>query len=587
MKVLNFILILTFFFSLTGTSYAQSSGGNNPTEKLSKPAKKAWSVGASGGAAWLFSDIKYEIKGYGVNVNINKVLSNSLAIRLRAGFGNAYGLNDLPALGHMVSNNTALNGTLDKRVNYDSPVVKDVYNNYKMDYINGFVEGIYYLPFGDFRSNPQQKLKIYVFAGAGGMAFNTKMDQLDANGAMYDYTNINKLDKKDRIAALKKMLDGTYETSAEIDKNHDKQFMSRSILLSLEGGAGLNYRISSRLDIYLEGAYTYTRSDLLDGSRWQIDGALTGNNDAIGLMSLGFNYRFGKAENIYWFDNPEAMHYKVTLQNKRKIEQLSTDADGDGVADYFDKDPETPSGISVDGSGKPIDTDRDGIPDYLDKEPFSDKSAVVDSVGSALDTDGDGVPDHRDLEPNTPATVLVNFQGKTIKIPEAAKSDKTGSVTPLGFIPVVFFDFNQAVVRPDFYNAILELVEAMKHYPNDKLKIIGHTDAIGSSEFNLDLGKRRAQAVANILVGSGIDKNRLIVESKGSAQSLSVVSSNDMLKLNRRVQFEVLTGGVLQDNNIDKKEKEKIKIKPKEDQKKTGTKPKTNDPEIDNLFKSE
>ena len=587
MKLLNFILIIAFILTLAGSSFAQKKDENSKPEKQAK-IKTAWSAGVSGGTTLLLSDVKYRFKGYGLDLNINKALSHSMAIRIRGGFGTVYGLNDLPAFGQMVSKNNALNGKIDSLVNYTS---KSVYTNFKTTYKEAYVEAVYYFPLTDFRKSEKKKFRIYIFAGGGGLVYNTMIDQLDANGSKYDYSSISLLPQKDRIAALKKMLDGKYETKAEIDKNHYTEFMGGSLLGSFDGGIGFNFRVGQKIDMFLEAAYTYTGSDLVDGVRWQIDGSLTGNNDALVLLAFGINYRFGKAENIYWFDNPEAMHYKITLQNKRKIDELGTDTDGDGVADYFDKDPNTPAGVAVDGSGKPLDSDRDGIPDYLDKEPFSDKNAVVDSTGVAIDSDGDGVPDDRDLEPNTPPNTLVNFQGKTIKLPEA--TEKTGTVTPLGFIPVVFFDFNQAVVMPVYYNAALELVQALKQYPNDKLRIVGHTDAIGTTEYNLELGKRRAQAVADILIASGIDKNILIVESKVSGQPLSIVSKRDMDKLNRRVQFEVITGGVLQDKSTDKKDdntdrKEKYRDKGNaKDQNKTTPPPKTNNPDIDNLFKKE
>ena len=580
MKLLNLIISIVFVLCLAGISFAQNKDDKTQTDKPEK-IRTAWSAGISGGLTLLNSDVKYRIKGYGFNINVNKALSASMALRIRGGFGTVYGLNDLPSVLEQVKKNTALNGKVDPLVNYASPLV-NVYTNFETTYKEAYLEAVYYFPLTDFRKSEKQKLRIYIFAGGGAFIYNTKTDQLDANGSKYNYASITALPQKDRTTELKKMLDGTYETNAEIDPNHNTQILGGSFLASIDGGIGLNASITKRIDMFLEAAYTYTGSDLVDGVRWQTDGSLTGNNDALVLFALGLNYRFGKAENVYWFDNPEAMHYKVTLQTKRKVDQLSTDSDGDGVPDYFDKDPYTPAGVAVDGSGRPLDTDRDGIPDYLDKEPFSDKNSVVDSTGAAIDSDGDGVPDDRDLEPNTPKGTLVNFQGRSIILPaQAEKTEKTGTVTTLGFIPVVFFDFNQAFVKPDYFNAVVELAEALKHYPNDKLKITGHTDAVGNPEYNIDLGKRRANSVAELLVAQGIDKNRLIIDSKGSVQPLSLVSRKDMDRLNRRVQFEVITGGVIQDKTIEKNEKKD------KNQKKITPKEKTNNPEIDNLFKKE
>ena len=64
------------------------------------------------------------------------------------------------------------------------------------------------------------------------------------------------------------------------------------------------------------------------------------------------------------------------------VDKIMEDGDNDGVSDYFDKDPETPEGYVVDGSGVSQDTDKDGIPDELDEDPYSSKGAQVDANGN-------------------------------------------------------------------------------------------------------------------------------------------------------------------------------------------------------------
>jgi len=90
------------------------------------------------------------------------------------------------------------------------------------------------------------------------------------------------------------------------------------------------------------------------------------------------------------------------------------DTDGDGVADYLDKCPNTPTGVTVDAVGCPVDSDGDGVPDYLDKCPNTPTSVKVDAVGCAIDSDGDGVADYLDKCPNTPTGVNVDASGCAI-----------------------------------------------------------------------------------------------------------------------------------------------------------------------------
>jgi len=87
------------------------------------------------------------------------------------------------------------------------------------------------------------------------------------------------------------------------------------------------------------------------------------------------------------------------------------DSDGDGVPDYLDKCPNTPTGIAVDSVGCPIDSDGDGVPDYIDKCPNTPRGVAVDSVGCPIDSDGDGVADYLDKCPNTPIGIKVDSIG--------------------------------------------------------------------------------------------------------------------------------------------------------------------------------
>jgi outer membrane protein OmpA-like peptidoglycan-associated protein len=87
------------------------------------------------------------------------------------------------------------------------------------------------------------------------------------------------------------------------------------------------------------------------------------------------------------------------------------DADGDGVIDTLDMEPNTPREARVYGNGVAVDTDRDGIADYLDECPL--KYGSIDKNGCPLseDSDNDGVPNEFDKEPNTPFGVKVYGNG--------------------------------------------------------------------------------------------------------------------------------------------------------------------------------
>ena len=91
----------------------------------------------------------------------------------------------------------------------------------------------------------------------------------------------------------------------------------------------------------------------------------------------------------------------VAGTNKKKAK----DSDKDGVLDYFDLCPNTPTDIRVDDLGCPFDSDGDGVADYMDECPNTPSAAygLIDSVGCPIDTDSDGIADYLDVCSDTPA----------------------------------------------------------------------------------------------------------------------------------------------------------------------------------------
>ena len=78
----------------------------------------------------------------------------------------------------------------------------------------------------------------------------------------------------------------------------------------------------------------------------------------------------------------------------------------------------------------------------------------------------------------------------------------------------------------------------MEKNPNLKLEIDGYTDSVGDAAHNLDLSKRRAQAVASVLVTQfGIDAGRLTSNGFGAAQPIGSNDTPEGRAENRRVEF--------------------------------------------------
>jgi len=102
----------------------------------------------------------------------------------------------------------------------------------------------------------------------------------------------------------------------------------------------------------------------------------------------------------------------------------------------------------------------------------------------------------------------------------------------------IYFDVNKDVVKSESYGTIKEIAKVLTDNPNVKIKIVGHTDSDGDDKSNLDLSKRRAASVKNIIVNNfGIDTARIETDGKGEGEPVAKNDSGINKALNRRVEF--------------------------------------------------
>ena len=102
----------------------------------------------------------------------------------------------------------------------------------------------------------------------------------------------------------------------------------------------------------------------------------------------------------------------------------------------------------------------------------------------------------------------------------------------------VLFETGSDVIDQQSYGLLDEVSAVMKKHPElVMVEVAGHTDSVGSTEFNLELSKNRASAVRNYLVNSGVDKDRMIVEYYGETKPIAPNMTEGNRKLNRRVEM--------------------------------------------------
>ncbi len=115
-------------------------------------------------------------------------------------------------------------------------------------------------------------------------------------------------------------------------------------------------------------------------------------------------------------------------------------------------------------------------------------------------------------------------------------------------LPNIYFNFNDASLRPDAYPDLNEVVAMMNSYPGMKLELASHTDSRGGSSYNLDLSKRRSASVLKYLKSKGIGGERLVPRGYGESQlrnrcASGVACSEREHQYNRRTEVKILEVG--------------------------------------------
>lgn len=114
---------------------------------------------------------------------------------------------------------------------------------------------------------------------------------------------------------------------------------------------------------------------------------------------------------------------------------------------------------------------------------------------------------------------------------------KTGTIIVLKNI---FFDFDKATLRPESKAELERVYELLSQNPRMKVRIAGHTDSMGSDEYNQRLSENRAKAVYEYLVSRGISADRLSYIGYGESKPIDTNDTEEGRQNNRRVELEIL-----------------------------------------------
>lgn len=234
---------------------------------------------------------------------------------------------------------------------------------------------------------------------------------------------------------------------------------------------------------------------------WNFDGMGQTRTAAIdGVLlnaSIGLTFYLGKNEkHADWVGEDDK--YDRLEQRVGLIETGLLDSDKDGVADLYDLEPNSITGVAVNTKGQSIDNNQNGVPDELESYLEKTYGQKSDSVST-----------------NSTVEQLIND----------------------GYVNV-YFEFNSSKPTNASLSGIDFLVKYLKNNPDKTADVVGYADEIGSSSYNVELSRKRAEAVKQVAINAGIDASRLNVIANGEDTSVNK-NSKEARQIVRRVSFQV------------------------------------------------
>lgn len=271
--------------------------------------------------------------------------------------------------------------------------------------------------------------------------------------------------------------------------------------LVIPAGIGAKFRVSDQVNIDLGLTMNFVDADNLDGYN-------RGANDKFTYGYAGLEFALGKGKQLA-FHNPVAMTYDEAV--RAKAEAASANAMAVGLRKDLDQQKADNAKLRSDISGLMNDSDGDGVADKFDKCPNTPKGTVVDGSGCPLVV----------AAPKVTERIIVTEADRKV-VADAIKN--------------LEFDLGKSTIRSKSYST-LNRVAALLIEKNFSLKLAGHTDNTGSDALNERLSKDRAESVKAYLVSQGANASRIEATGYGESQPIASNKTASGRQANRRVEF--------------------------------------------------
>lgn len=336
-----------------------------------------------------------------------------------------------------------------------------------------------------YRGNP--KTNLYLLAGVDLIATrvffsNPGGQQIDKSYSVY-YGN--------GVPSSQSGLITTFGGKAPFESIGNKR-KGWSLLGGASAGAGIAFKLNRKVNIGLEQRFTFVNYDQLDAFKGGT------SNDFYSFTSARLNLNIGssakKVEPLWWINANNFVYNELNRPQHMKLPPpVLPDADGDGVTDQFDMEPNTPAGAPVDVRGVAKDTDADGVPDYKDKELLTSQKCFP------VDADGVGTCP----EPPCCKELRDKLEGG-----DYGGGNGGGNACGLTNLPTITFAARKATLSAESVVALNRAANQIKGAPACRIRVVGHGASDKSAQ---QLSWDRVNAVIRYMVEKqGIAQDRFI-----------------------------------------------------------------------------
>ena len=466
--------------------------GSFPNASYEDPIRlNTWSISVQGGPTQFFGDLReYDFYPVGITnhdsvnergtyfggLTVNKQLSHLFGVQLDGSYGTLRGMK------------------------------RRIYNAYfRADYVNTNLTGSVNIKSLLLGPTKFKHWKVDAYTGIGVTFFRSTAYEL-GTGRVRRYTKDNPGD-------------GTIQ-AARFERDW-----------SIPMGMAVHYELSPRLDIGLDFRITHVNTERLDatiggvsssvfdlsGSRGSFDGTNIKQGesakDKFGYGAIVLTYKLGagaalvrKAINNYEYDH-RAGRYHLRWTDPNLVEKPPVAVSLAQIDSVMKASPKANQPREVDPRLM-MDSDDDGVSDYFDKQPKTPPGSVVSGSGESIDFD----------------------QYVLAALPQMACAEIFANIQ---------FDTDKAVVKPQ-YHETLKSVVALMNKTQCRLQMAGHADQRASDKYNMALSRRRVEAVRQYMIRSGLnDPSRLLTDYFGAFKPIGDDSETGLLR-NRRVELKLV-----------------------------------------------